>query len=146
MEKKLNYRAIKRDFLVANAAAGFGILLLFGFLLLKQKGFFPNPPCVVHDLFHVYCPGCGGTRAMFDFLQGHILQSLHHNPAVVLGLILIAYYELGAVVTLAKKDGRYYGCQIWPVYVYLVIVGIYTVVRDILLVVAGIDLLGDFLP
>lgn len=145
MEKQLNYRALKRDFLVANVAAGSGIFLLLGLLLLKQRGFLPNPPCVLHDLFHVYCPGCGGTRALFDLLKGDILQSLYHNPAVLLGAILIAYYELGAVITLVRRDGRHYGLKTWPVYAYGLFVGLYTVVRDILLVVAGIDLLGDFL-
>ncbi len=145
MERQLNYQTIKRDFLVANLSSGAAILLFLGFLLLKQKGFFPNPPCVVHDLLHVYCVGCGGTRAAFELLRGEILQSLYHNPAVVLGIVLIAYYEAGALVTLAKRDGRLYGRKKWPVYVYLVVVGTYAVVRDVLLVVAGIDMLGDFL-
>lgn len=145
MEKQMNYKAFGRDFLVANAAAGAGILILFGALLLKQNGFIPNLPCAFHELFHLYCPGCGGTRAMFDLLKGQVLESLYHNPAVVLGIFLIAYYEIGAVVTLVKRNGRRYGHQGWPVYAYLGVVGLYSLVRDILLVMAGIDLLGDFL-
>ena len=47
--------------------------------------------CIMHTLFHIYCPLCGGTRAMIALVQGHVWQSLCYNP-------LSAYLAVGFVV------------------------------------------------
>lgn len=39
-------------------------------------------PCLINQLTGLYCPGCGGTRALKYLLGGHIFKSLYYNPAV----------------------------------------------------------------
>ena len=56
------------------------------------------------------------------------------------------YYEVAVIVTLVKNNGKiYYYRKATLVYIYLVIVFGYAIVRDILLFVPGIDMLGDVL-
>ena len=51
------------------------------------------PKCLFHELTHLYCPGCGGTRALYHLLHGHILRSLRCNLLLVpLGSLAVAVY------------------------------------------------------
>jgi hypothetical protein len=44
------------------------------------------PVCLFHSLTGWNCPGCGGTRAAYELLHGHLLRALHDNALLVLGL------------------------------------------------------------
>lgn len=39
-------------------------------------------PCMLNQLTGLYCPGCGGTRALRYLLSGRLLKSLYYNPIV----------------------------------------------------------------
>ena len=43
------------------------------------------PACVIFTRWHIYCPACGGTRAVEALLRGRVVQSLYWNPAVPVG-------------------------------------------------------------
>lgn len=139
----MNRQRLFRDFLIANIMSGIGILIMFFGLLLQRWKYLPTPPCLFLQATHMYCPGCGGTRALFAMLNGQLLTSFLYNPAVLLGAVLILHYELGVIITLLVNNGKYYYCRNpWPVYVYIGIVLGFAVVRNILLAGFGIDLLS----
>ncbi|MBR1866756.1 MAG: DUF2752 domain-containing protein [Lachnospiraceae bacterium] len=141
----MNYKNLKRDFLLVNMVSALALGVLLCVICLQQSGILPHIPCGVHDILHVYCPGCGGTRALSSLLQGKVICSLYYNPAIVLGILLIAYYEVGVLLTLYRRNGRrYYERKGWLVYGYLLILVLYSVGRDVLLFM-GYDLIGDFL-
>ncbi|MGN1317752.1 MAG: DUF2752 domain-containing protein [Lachnospirales bacterium] len=54
------------------------------------------PKCPYYSLFHIYCPGCGSTRAVMSLLKGDFILSLRCNPAIIIGIIIISiiYLEL----------------------------------------------------
>lgn len=59
--------------------------------IIRQGG---GIPCLFHLLTGLYCPGCGGTRAVWYLLHGQILKSVQYHPlvlymALVLGTELI---------------------------------------------------------
>ena len=136
-------RILLRDFLIANIAGGFGVLLMFFGILLQMEGMLPKTNCVFLNVTHVNCPGCGGSRALMAFIKGRFLTSLLYNPAVLSGALLLIYYELGVVITIVKNDGRYhFSTKLWPVYAYLIAVMLFAVIRDVLLAGFGIDLIG----
>lgn len=140
------YKVLHRDFWIINISGLIGGLVMFVALLLQRYGMIPMLPCALHDIMHLYCPGCGGTRALFAMLHGHLWQSFCYNPALLLGTLLILYYELGVIVTLVKKNGKcYYYRKGTIVYLYLIFLGVFTIVRNVLLVACKIDMLGDFL-
>jgi hypothetical protein len=49
-------------------------------------------PCVIFTHFHVYCPGCGGTRAVLSLCRGKILESLWYHPLVPYGAAVYVLY------------------------------------------------------
>jgi len=60
--------------------------------------------CWFYRNFHIYCPGCGGTRALMALFQGHVIQSLYYHPAVPFAAISVTLYLLSQ--TLWRIRGR----------------------------------------
>ncbi len=67
-----------------------GMILFF----LTKDWFLPLiPPCMTYQLYHIQCPGCGGTRSVLALLRGDIITSIRFNPApVMLSFLLICLY------------------------------------------------------
>ena len=40
------------------------------------------PPCIFHRVTGLYCPGCGGTRAVEALMGGRLVEALMFHPAV----------------------------------------------------------------
>lgn len=58
--------------------------------------------CPTWGLFGVYCPGCGGMRAVHNLTDGRVLDSLHSN-LLALPLIVLFFWF---VVDWAIRAGR----------------------------------------
>ena len=76
---------------------GVGFLLLAGAAVLY--GFEPGvarcfPPCPLHSLTGLYCPGCGSLRALHQLLHGHLARAFALNPLLVISLPLLAFLRL----------------------------------------------------
>ncbi|MBR3224540.1 MAG: DUF2752 domain-containing protein [Atopobiaceae bacterium] len=100
-----------------------------------------NFGCWIHDNLHIYCPACGGTRALIALSECNILESLRYNPMVLLFICITAL----DVLTYGKLGGSYtFLCfRKYAVRAGLLIWAVYCVVRDVLLL-RGIDIIGDF--
>ena len=57
--------------------AGSGVLYTFS---PTEHHFYPI--CVFHALTGWQCPGCGGTRALYQLLHLHVGEALHYNALV----------------------------------------------------------------
>ncbi|MCI5995568.1 MAG: DUF2752 domain-containing protein [Blautia sp.] len=51
-------------------------------------------PCIFHSITGLYCPGCGGTRAVRFLIQGEILKSIYYHPFVLYGAVLYVWFML----------------------------------------------------
>jgi hypothetical protein len=47
------------------------------------------PACPVYRYLHIYCPGCGSTRALASLLHGRVIDAMHYNPLFVMLLPLL---------------------------------------------------------
>ena len=102
----------------------------------------PLPPCVFHEFTGLYCPGCGGTRAVRFLIRGNVEKSFIYNPIVL--YTVIATFIFFAFVVKYKISGRCLNKDkiILPMlYIGVVIMLLNWVVKDWFLVFRGIDLL-----
>lgn len=49
-------------------------------------------PCLFHRLSGLYCPGCGGTRAVEALLQGHLVSCFLYHPFVLYCAVLYIWF------------------------------------------------------
>jgi hypothetical protein len=68
--------------------AGTGLLLLRLFDP-ATSGIFP--PCPLHALTGLYCPGCGSLRAIHQLLHGNVGAAWAMNPLTVILLPFVVY-------------------------------------------------------
>jgi len=72
-------------------AAGSGIWVLYHLWLRR---FLPQVPCFFSEILGIYCPGCGGTRAVQALLHGRFLQALWYHPLVPYGVFIAGGFML----------------------------------------------------
>ena len=129
-----------RPFLLFNLALlGFAAAVL-AYLYLLRVVQLPLL-CYTNRLFHLYCPGCGLSRATEALLRGEVLASLTAHPFALLAVALAAYYEI-ALALRACGRGR---VSATPAVVFAFSLLAFALLRDLLLVFWGIDPLGDLI-
>ena len=101
MNKKVTDREVYPAVWVTLTALGVGALLwkyALGAPTISR--------CWVWEHWHIYCPGCGGTRAMLALAHGHVLRALfYHAPAVVTAILVAAYLVSQTVWRLRGRQG-----------------------------------------
>lgn len=105
--------------------------------------FIKGTGCFIRNHFHIYCPGCGGTRAVKALFNMQPVQSLCYNPAVIL-MILVALSIQSIKIIEVRRRGKLYKARIIVYCLFLASWFVYFMLRNILLVYFGIDMLGDF--
>ena len=93
MDRRISDREVYPALWIVLAVGG----VIFGgwYFLLGQP---PLAPCVFFSRWHIYCPACGGTRAVLALLKGDLLQSLYYNPSVLYSAFSLAAYLLSQTV------------------------------------------------
>lgn len=62
--------------------------------------------CWIWRHWRVYCPGCGGTRALKALAAGQLLRALIYHPAVpVMGALAVAYLTSQTIWRLRSRRG-----------------------------------------
>ena len=139
MTLRLSIPGSYRPFALFNA-----LLLLFlagGALYLGLAARAPDLfACAFARGVHLYCPGCGGSRALYALLRFDLLGSLLAKPALLRGGATLLYSEL-ALLGYAR-GGR---VRALPAILFGAFLVLFFLVRNILLVAAGIDPLGDLI-
>jgi hypothetical protein len=90
------------------------------------------PVCPVYFIFHLQCPGCGGTRALAALLHRHLYEALHWNALITLTLPLGAGYGSSLYWRfLQRKVLR--GPQVAPAAIYaaLIVAAVFTIERNL---------------
>ena len=105
--------------------------------------FIKSTGCFIRNHFHIYCPGCGGTRAVEALFNLQPVRSLYYNPAVILMILVAVCIQIIKIIEV-KRGTKIYKTRILVYGLFLAIWFVYFIVRNILLVHWGIDMLGDF--
>lgn len=146
MENK-NYKNGRKLYIITCILLGIGFIcfLLYHSFNLHFSGHLST--CFMNAFLHIYCPGCGGTRAIDYLLHGQILKSFICHPLVVYLLLLFLSYFLPATYTyVIKRNGRkYYRFRPFTLYVMLGIILGFFFLRNALMIFLHYDFLGDCL-
>lgn len=99
------------------------------------------PPCIFNVVTGLYCPGCGGTRAVRALIHGHLLRAVWYHPFVVYGVavyvIFMVSHTIRKFINHNVKGMKYRNVYI---YIWLAILILNFIIRNILLIKFGITL------
>lgn len=117
MKKSISKRIFKDEltdvwFLIGWIFFAFLIVALIVFYFWGDYLAFGGMQCSFQAVTHLYCPGCGGTRATYYLLHGRFIKSFFMNPFVL-------YYATAYVIfmtnTLLVKFTKKIGFIKYPV-------------------------------
>ena len=109
---------------LGTALAGAALLTLFLFNPVSVSWY---PPCILHRLTGLDCPGCGSARGLHSLLHGELSKAAEYNVMLFLALPLLAsgFYN--------KLTGR--GQGLWNSFnkprLLLWIIGLFWILRNI---------------
>ncbi len=100
-------------------------------------------PCLFQALTGLYCPGCGGTRAVKALLAGDLWASFCYHP-LVLYIALVAVRFAVSYLLFGKTRDPKYRISLTDPYVFVgcAIIAVNFLVKNYFLIVEGIDLLA----
>lgn len=79
---------------------------------------FLSLPCLLYSTTGIYCPGCGGTRAVWNFLHGHWLRAFYYHPFVPYCGILFGWFMLSQTIERVSKGKLCIGMKYRNGYLY----------------------------
>lgn len=116
-----------------------GLVILFYFKVILPN--FPVFPCVLYEMFGIYCPGCGGTRAFGALLRGQLLQSLWYHPLVLYVVVLFGGFMLSqSLERLHVPKVKGWKFHTWYLYGAIVVIFLNFIIKNILLLCCHITL------
>ena len=129
-------------FLALHGAAIVDLLLLPLYMKVASwlSGIFGG--CLMHRFF-IYCPLCGGTRAIAALTRFHFIEAWNYNAFVVLLCFAILALDVWAWVRYFQKKEPLIILPRWSYITFCVILVIYFILRNVLMIFFGIDPTGD---
>ena len=129
-------------FLVLHVAAIVDVLLLPFYMKLASwfSGIFGG--CLMHRFF-IYCPLCGGTRAIAALTRFHFVEAWNYNAFVVILCAAVLALDVWAWVRYFQKKEPLIILPRWSWIVFCVLLVTYFILRNVLMIFFGIDPTGD---
>ena len=124
------------------------VLYVIGWILLGFAGMFLvvwtlwgdvlkayAPPCFFRLFTGFYCPGCGGTRAVYALLRGEILTSFLYHAFVPYTAVVGGWFMISQTIERCSKGRIAIGMKYRDIYLWIAIglVVVQFLVKNILL-------------
>ena len=109
------------------------VIYIFGTQILELV-----PPCAFHKITGFYCPGCGGTRAVFSLARGEF------HPIVIYTLIVGGWFLISQSIQRISKNKICIAMHFRPIYIWLALIIVLGnfFIKNALLLFCNIALLG----
>lgn len=134
--------ARNRFLMIHGGLLGFAVLFpLYQKVASKVSSLFVG--CFFHDRLFLYCPLCGGTRAVRELLRLQLGKAFSYNPVVVLGILVFLVLDVIALVRLLRGKSKLYRIPTWGWIVAVTILVTYGILRNYLMIRWGNDPTGD---
>lgn len=82
--------------------------------------------CAFRKAYGLYCPGCGGFRALGHFLHGEFIKSFLCHPAVDLFAVMLIVYTVGFIFPALRPKP-------WHGYLFAAVILLNWLIRNVLL-------------
>lgn len=137
-----NKKALRRFFFLH--ACLLGIVLIFPLYFYVSK----LPPfsyfgCLLLNLFSIYCPMCGGSRAVLHLLRFDFLSALQANAFALLLFLVVFIFDFRAFVRLLRGEEKIFLIPKWVYTVMFILMMVFFVLRNVMAIGFDIDPLGD---
>lgn len=117
--------------LTASIATGY-LIKLYDPTTPRDSLFFSG--CLLSRITGIYCPGCGGTRAVYHLLSFNILKAVSENAFVVIFIL-----PVGAYMVVSEYLNYLFKRKILPflrlpqaaIYLFVAILVLFTALRNI---------------
>ena len=96
------------------------ILFLVIVFLIICFDIHPQKLCAFNKYTNLYCPGCGGARAVESMLKGDFLKSLYYNIIILPSFIFSVVYTISHIVSILSSN-KIKAMRFYPVYAYICI-------------------------
>jgi hypothetical protein len=98
--------------------------------------------CLMHRFF-IYCPLCGGTRAVAQLTRFHFVEAWNYNALVVILCAVVLGLDVWAWVRYFQKKEPLIILPQWSWITACVLLVVYFILRNVLMIFFGIDPTGD---
>ena len=96
-------------------------------------------PCFFSTILGIYCPGCGGTRALTALLRGRLLLSLWYHPLIPYGAVIYLGFMLTqGLHRVGVKRIRGWKFHYWYLWTGMVIIAGNFIIKNILRIGFGV--------
>ena len=131
-------------FVLSNLAALAAVFLYLLFMSIYDAES-AEPICNFQRIFHIYCPGCGGSRSLRALVRLDLVSSFICFPPLPLSLPILGYAEYLLVRGIIDSDARrILKFKPWILIIPAAMIILNFLARNVLLL-NGIDVLGDIL-
>ena len=129
-------------FLALHGAAILGALLLPLYMKVASwlSGIFGG--CLMHRFF-IYCPLCGGTRAVAALIRLDLVAAWNYNALVVILAVIALGLDVWAWVRYFQKKEPLIILPKWSWIAFCTVLVAYFILRNALMIFFGIDPTGD---
>lgn len=133
-------RSLEETFYWIGIAVLLGGMVIIPLYLVVLVPHLPFSECIFYHVFGIYCPGCGGTRALEALLAGQFLQALWYHPLVPYAVTIFVCFMV--TQTIARLVPTCHGMQVrpWHFYGAVIVLIVNWVGKNVLLLVCGIPL------
>lgn len=87
----MQYKRCQKALVIIAPFAAAAVCGAAAYLILRYVTLWPCPSLT---LLHIYCPGCGSTRAVAALLHGDLLLALRQNSVIPVMLLMAVLYYL----------------------------------------------------
>lgn len=138
----------ERDLDIYFYITGWVCIGIFGLIIAGIKlwgtsilGFMPH--CALHAMTGYYCPGCGGTRAVYALMHGKILRSIYYHPFVFYVAVVGIWFMISQTIERLTKGKVSIALHFRQAYIWIAILLIICnfVIKNGVLLLTGIALM-----
>lgn len=127
---------------------GLGLLFSAPFVVIAYRYLrarlpFLRLPCLLRTFTGYYCPGCGGTRAVYALLHLQLWRSFCYHPLVPYGAAVYLWFMISHTIEKLSRHRLRIGMKWNPKWLWaaLVILLLNVLVKDGALLLFHVDLL-----